>query len=259
MPPAAIASSEVLTQRSASVTTGAHVGPQQQVEAHRAGELRRGSEPAPTVVVPRRRAGRPRRSTAARSGRARPRPASGSLRRASTSCADCAARSSRRLRQASSTARQSCTNPGTPGHRLRGEVGAAEERLAVGGHEDRHRPAARARHRLGGLHVDRVDVGSLLPVDLHVDEQLVHHGRRGRVLEGLVGHHVAPVAGRVPDRQQHGHVPAAGLRERLLAPREPVDRVVGVLAQVGAGLAAEPVHTCTVPTPCAPPIRSRPW
>ena len=35
-------------------------------------------------------------------------------------------------------------------------------------------------------------------------------------------------------------------RERLLAPRVPVDGVVGVLAQVGAGFVAEVVHGCAV-------------
>ena len=51
-------------------------------------------------------------------------------------------------------------------------------------------------------HVDLVDVGPLLAVDLDVDEQLVHHARGGVVLEALVRHDVAPVAGRVADREQ---------------------------------------------------------
>ena len=38
---------------------------------------------------------------------------------------------------------------------------------------------------------------------------------------------------------------AAGPGERLLAPRVPVDRVVGVLAQVRAGLVGEAVHVAT--------------
>ena len=88
---------------------------------------------------------------------------------------------------------------GLPVPRLVGEVGAGEERLAVGVSTHRHRPAALAGHRLRRLHVDGVDVGPLLAVDLDVDEVLVHV-RRGRlVLERLVRHHVAPVAGGVPD------------------------------------------------------------
>ncbi len=57
--------------------------------------------------------------------------------------------------------------------RLR-EVRAAVERLAVGGGEHGHRPAATSRHRLDRLHVDGVDVGALLPIDLDVDEAGIH-------------------------------------------------------------------------------------
>ena len=55
------------------------------------------------------------------------------------------------------------------------------------------------------------------------------------VLERLVGHHVAPVARRVPDGQQDRHVARRRLGQRLGRPLLPVHRVVGVLAQVGAG------------------------
>ena len=55
---------------------------------------------------------------------------------------------------------------------LGGEVGAAEEGAAVGGQEHRHRPAAVAE-RLERGHVDLVDVGPLLAVDLDADELLV--------------------------------------------------------------------------------------
>ena len=49
------------------------------------------------------------------------------------------------------------------------KVGAAVERLPVRRHEDRHRPAALTRHRLGGRHVDAVDVWPLLAVYLDAD------------------------------------------------------------------------------------------
>ena len=66
-----------------------------------------------------------------------------------------------------------------------------------------------------GVHVDRVEVGPLLAVDLDVDEALVHQRRGGRVLERLVRHHVAPVAGRVADREQDRLVLRARALERL--------------------------------------------
>ena len=67
-------------------------------------------------------------------------------------------------------------------------------------------------------HVDVVDVGPLLAVDLHVDEQARSSGGGFGVLERLVRHDVAPVAGGVADRQQDRAVAPLGLRERLRRP-----------------------------------------
>ena len=141
-----------------------------------------------------------------------------------------------------------------------GEVGAAVERAPVGGEEHRHRPAAAAGQGLDGVHVDGVDVRPLLAVDLDVDEQVVHHRRHLGVLEALVGHHVAPVAGRVAHREQDRRSSSAARVERLGAPRVPVDRVVAVLAQVRRGLVGEPVHAgdATGPRPSGSPVGSRP-
>ena len=133
-----------------------------------------------------------------------------------------------------------------PAAALLREVRAGEERATVGRAHHRHRPAALAGHGLGGLHVDVVDVGSLLAVDLHVHEVPVHDRGDVGVLEALVGHHVAPVARRVADRQQDRHVALGRRGEGLVAPRVPVDRVVGVLPQVRAGLVGESVHPITL-------------
>ncbi len=113
------------------------------------------------------------------------------------------------------------------------EVGAEVERLRVRGEEHRHRPAALPGRRLHRLHVHGVDVRPLLAVDLDVDEVRVHLVGGGLVLEGLVGHDVAPVAAGVADAQQHRHVAPPRLREGLLGPGPPVDGVVGVLEEVG--------------------------
>ena len=121
------------------------------------------------------------------------------------------------------------------------EVGPAEEGLAVGRQHAGHRPSALTGHRLGGGHVDRVDIGSLLAVDLDAHEVLVEVVRGLVVLERLVRHDVAPVAGGVADAEQHGHVPRARLLEGVVAPLPPVDRVVGVLEQVRAGGACQAV------------------
>ncbi len=118
----------------------------------------------------------------------------------------------------------------------RREIRAAEERLARRREPDAHRPAARSGQRLHRGHVDRVDVGPLLAVDLDADVVLVHEARDLLVLERLALHDVAPVAGRVADRQKDRTPGAPRFLERLVAPRIPVHRVVRVLQQIGARL-----------------------
>ena len=130
-----------------------------------------------------------------------------------------------------------------------GEVRARIERTTFRRAPDAHWPSAPPGQCLHRLHVDRVDVGAFLAVDLHVHEARVHQIRSGIVLERLVCHHVTPMARRIADRQEHGHVPRAGERERLVAPRHPLDGIVGVLAEVRARLARQPIlrHASTVP------------
>ena len=126
--------------------------------------------------------------------------------------------------------------------RRRWKVRAAPERTRVGIEEHGQRPAAVLGKAVQRRHVDGVDVGALLAVDFDVDEQLVHHRRGGGVLEALVRHHVAPVAGGIANRQQDRPAAPLGLRQCLGSPRPPVDRVVLVLQEIGAHLAAEAVH-----------------
>ncbi len=125
--------------------------------------------------------------------------------------------------------------------RLGRVVRAAVERDLRGREEDVQRPAALPGHDLDGLHVEGVDVGALLAVDLDADEVLVHERRGLGVLEALALHHVAPVAGRVADREEDRQVVDAGVLEGFRAPRAPVDRVAGVLQQVRGGLVRQRV------------------
>ena len=164
----------------------------------------------------------------------------------SASCAAERSTSPRCSSQASATERSTCLNDGQPMPRLGREVRAAEERLAGRGQEDRHRPAALACQRDDRVHVDRVEVGPLFAVDLDADEALVHDPCGEGVLEGLVLHHVAPVAGRVPDREQDRPVLVARAGQRLLAPGVPVDRIAGVLLEIRRRLLGQAVHTRSV-------------
>ena len=86
---------------------------------------------------------------------------------------------------------------------------------------------------LHGLHVDAVDVGALLTVDLDGDEEFVHFAGDGVVLERFALHDVAPVAGGVADGDEDGLILGRGAGEGLRPPRQPVHGVMGVLEQVG--------------------------
>ncbi len=122
-----------------------------------------------------------------------------------------------------------------------GIVGAPVEGLAVGGEPQGHRPTAAARERLHGGHVDRVDIGSLLAVDLDGDVVLVQVAGDVLVLEGLLLHDVTPVARGVADREQHRPAEAPRGVERLVAPGIPAHRVVGVLPEIRARLQEEAI------------------
>ena len=206
---------------------------------HRRRELRRAAEPAVALVVRRRRAPASASTSSSRST-AVDVPAgesSSTLGRCSaTSALDLVDLAAPVAARPATTAVEHLAERRHAVARLRREVGAGEERLAVRRQEHGHRPAALAGHRLGRLHVDGVDVRPLLSVDLDADEVPSFSASAvGRVLERLVRHDVAPVAGGVADREQDRHVALARLRERLVTPLEPVDRVLRVLQQVGAG------------------------
>ena len=131
------------------------------------------------------------------------------------------------------------------------EVGPGVEGAPVGRAEDRHGPAARPGQGLGGRHVDGVEIGSLLAVDLHRNERLRQVSRRVGILEALVRHDVAPVARGVPDGHEEGLVLVAGPLQGLVPPGEPLHRVVGVLAEIRARLVGQMVHgsDATAPSP----------
>jgi len=116
---------------------------------------------------------------------------------------------------------------------LRRPVGAPEHRRALGGQKHRQRPSALLAHRVKRRHVDVIDVRPLLSVDFHIDEQPVHQPGGFRVLEGFMGHHMAPMAGGVADRNEDRAIAFARLRQRRRAPGAPVHGISGVLPQIG--------------------------
>ena len=122
-----------------------------------------------------------------------------------------------------------------------GEVGATADRLAGGGQEHGERPAALLAGGMEGGHIDLVDVGALLTIDLDVHEKLVHDRGGFRVFEAFVGHDMAPVAGGITDGKQDRLVGGLGLGQRGRPPGAPVDGVVLVLEQIGTGFVAEEI------------------
>ena len=122
-----------------------------------------------------------------------------------------------------------------------GEVGAAPDRLAVGGEEHGERPTTALADGMQGRHIDLVDVGTLFAVDLDVHEELVHDRRGCGILETFVSHDMAPVAGCIADGEKDGLVGSLGFSERGRGPGTPMDRIVLVLEEIGTGFVAEKV------------------
>ena len=121
------------------------------------------------------------------------------------------------------------------------KVRAAVERLELRRQPDAQRPAAGAGRGLDERHVHPVHVGPLFAVDLDRHEIPVQQLGHLAVLERLALHDVAPVARRVADRQEDRPVVRPRQRERLRSPGVPLDRVFGVLQEIGARLLREAV------------------
>jgi hypothetical protein len=94
-----------------------------------------------------------------------------------------------------------------------------------------------------GAHVNGINIGPLLAVDLDVHEQLVHQAGGSRILEAFVGHDVAPVAGSIANGQEDWPAGAFCFGEGLGSPRPPMHRVVLVLEEIGARLSGETIFT----------------
>ncbi len=125
--------------------------------------------------------------------------------------------------------------------RLWRKIGAAPERLAVGGEEHGQRPAALLAKGVQRRHVDLVDIGPLLAVDLDVDEGFVQIGGEVGVTETFAGHDVAPVTGGIADRKMYRDIASASFGKGVVMPRPPVHRVVGVLTEIGTAAGGEAI------------------
>jgi len=144
-------------------------------------------------------------------------------------------------------ARYELSHPSSPEPRLLWDVRGREERSGVRRHYDAEGPPSLPRHCLTDFHIDVVDIRPLLAVDLDVHERVVHHSRDLGVLERLMGHNVAPVARRVPDRQKQGLVFVPCLVERFGPPRIPINGIISVLEQIQVLLGGQRISRFPIP------------
>jgi hypothetical protein len=92
-----------------------------------------------------------------------------------------------------------------------------------------------AMDNLDGIHVNGVNIGSLLAVNFNADEIFVHNPGYFPVFERFMLHHMAPVAGRIANADEHHFIFGYGLLEGFRIPCMPVNRVVGVLQKIRTG------------------------
>ena len=98
---------------------------------------------------------------------------------------------------------QNGNDPRHPHARFFRKVGRREERLATRGHDDGERPAATSRHHLGNRHVLGIYIRALFTIHFHRHVVPVEHLCHLLVLEGLVSHNMAPVAGGIADGKEY--------------------------------------------------------
>ena len=126
-------------------------------------------------------------------------------------------------------------------HVVFGEIGAAVEDLALVGEEGGEGPAALSRDGADSALVAAVNLGPFVPVDLNGDEAVVDNGGNFGVFVTLAVHDVAPMAPYCSDVEEYGLVLSGGELKGLVAPRVPVDGLVGGAFEIGAGFVGEAV------------------
>ena len=121
------------------------------------------------------------------------------------------------------------------------EICAAIKRFCIRSEKYCHWPSTTTSHGLDGVHVNGVDVWSLFAVNFDIDEQLVHERSSFDIFKTFVGHYVAPVTRRIANRQKNRFSCCACESKSVFSPRIPIDRIVAMLAKVGADFVTEAI------------------
>ena len=85
-----------------------------------------------------------------------------------------------------------------------------------------------------GIHIYRIYIGTFFSIHFDTNEVFVKKIGNTLIFEGFVGHDMTPMTGGVTNRQKNRYVSAFGFGKGTIAPLPPVNRVGGVLLQVGA-------------------------
>ena len=118
-------------------------------------------------------------------------------------------------------------------HQLRfRKICARPKRLLVRCQKHGKRPAAGTVHGNTRRHINRIHIGTLLPVNFDWNKGAVEHCRYFLRFEGFMRHDMAPVAGGITDAQKNGLVLPFGFFQRGSPPRTPVHRIFRMLKQI---------------------------
>lgn len=90
--------------------------------------------------------------------------------------------------------------------------------------------------------VDGIEVGTLLPVHLDVDEVIIQQEGSFLVFKGLMRHDMTPVTRRVTNTQEYWLVFCSSTCQSLITPRIPIYWVLCVLKQIWARFLSQTIR-----------------
>src|SRR5450755_3079984 len=116
--------------------------------------------------------------------------------------------------------------PGRPVMQIyRREIGSSVKWFSFRSKKNVEWPASVAGNCLHSIHVNMIQVGSFLSVNLDIYKMPVHEDGSVRILKTLPFHHMTPMTCGVPNAHEHGFIFFPGFLNGFISPRIPVYRV----------------------------------